>query len=750
MAAGRGIAGAGGYAARGARRETGPVPRAAVQVTAAKPQSEDSIAERITAESAWFTGTDFAPNPTDRDQRRNMLMSEALALLAGSPGYTMQVCGALVRMLSQEAAEVADLQRAVVEGHPPFAERPALKEHCKQLLLRTVEGERIKAQDVVLLRSLLAYHPRGPEKGRAAEAFGVGVMDWGTKAFVIIRADGQEHFSYQRCVDNYPTERDHIHRTLCELLIAILRLHPSACDSIAKMFSEKFPRIKGKNIKFETHRNWVRNLLFIAGRLPALTEYLLECLIRRMLEIDAEIAKVDIDEDEPKELANGSEVLAQILDISMIHVFEFLQKLLDIAPGAGQAALAASKQAAGQQAGVSDGHLIHTMWAIFDNYVLMTQKVRYVPFLYFYISSIRVSWMENFLILLLRTVHAPNVSLHKRIIALAYIASFLARAKFASTKYVVKTLQYVVQFAKEHMQAAESYMSASDYNKPQVSLFLAAMQTVCYVLCWHAENFSREVLDSGQTALSSFLPAPGTPAGPDALTPLLCSPCRPLGRIFDRIARMFLRVIGPHCPSVVEVLRVHLPRVSPLERACKGFGGGGEDIDADEDEDDERIAGLDGFFPFDPYRLSNSHIFIRDAYRHFDELAVPADDDTSDDESEATGGFQGAGELNARPRLGSAVTMDDEDSDDADFVTPGATQEERGFLPSVGPSPAFQPISGDMDMVSPLFTAMEAAEDDDDFFLPGPSDYAARASNELLSRMCSTSAYKVGLRGPGV
>jgi RNA polymerase I-specific transcription initiation factor RRN3 len=365
-----------------------------------------------------------------------------------------------------------------------------------------------------------------------------------------------------------------------------------------------------------------------------------------------------------------------------------------------------------------------------------------------YIASLRPAWAEAFLIILLRIVHTANLPLYKRLVALSYIVSFLARARFLSTKYVLKTTQYLVQFAHEHLQGAESCFALGEMRRPNVILFLAAVQAVCYVLCWHTTAMAQEILDSGQPALACLLPPVGTPVGPEAFTPLLVSPCRPITRIFFPIANMFLRVIRPHCPALAAQLRVQLPSAPH-----SGLGSFVK-VDGADDEDESRITGLDGYFPFDPYRLRCSEMFVRDIYRVFDAAAIPEDEERDSDSC----GFHGVGGSDAVPRgrVSSQYTDNDDESEDADFVMDNMGSVERGFLPSVGPSPAFRPLPGDIEMLSPLVTPLATpllaatdamAADEESLLLPEPSESATLSGNALLDRLCNTSPYQRGLQG---
>ncbi|KAK0523929.1 DNA independent RNA polymerase I transcription factor [Tilletia horrida] len=85
------------------------------------------------------------------------------------------------------------------------------------------------------------------------------------------------------------------------------------------------------------------------------------------------------------------------------------------------------------------------------------------------------------------------------------------------------------------------------------------------------------------------------------------------------------------------------PMGAGLSSAARGVNdddSGSDEDDDDEDDDDDELpqpAGserLDGFFPFDPYRLQNSMGFVEGLYRQWEDVAPEANDD-DDDSSES-------------------------------------------------------------------------------------------------------------------
>jgi len=664
---------------------------------AAKERQEKTL-ELISSTARWY----------DKDHTvREGLAKVALQMASACPSRIHAICESLLKALSSGTEDPSGAFLHI--GGRTFHSREDLNAEVKQLLRRYQDDAYLDDVDARFMHELLPFHPKGEEKAKGCQAVSAGQHPrFARRCFFIVRADGREDFSYVRCVDNAHTSEIIAQQQICETLCAILQLHPAACEKTARFIEEKFPPTAGKMGTVERHRNWTRSVLFLCSKIHQLTEFLLLVLIRRMVEIDVTMHKME-EEHQPDQAAvlgdkhveetTVIDHMANILDAKMMLMLEFLQKKLD------------------RTVGEAENQLVKSLLSVFEGTVLLTHKVKCVQFLWFYLSSLRPAWAEAFLSVLLQTAYSPEYGNAKRVISFAYLASFVSRASFLTIKYALRTAQYVSTFTRENLQTAEFHMAKGDISHPQVVLFLSAVQSLCYMMCFRIASFTQE-----PGGLSSLLPGTGEDVGAEAFTPVLESPCQPLARIEPHVAKEFCRVIKPHRPQLSVTLRqqVRLPAA-------------GEDVEVEEGCFQGEVAGLDAFFPFDPYRLRHSQMFLQGIYSNW----VIATDD-SESEMEPTGGFQ----VDPKPRASIASQpVTDDDVSDADF-TDAADVAERGFIPSVGPSPAFRPrTSVDMADVSPPLLATLEGMDMDDFALPqainvdmGPSD--------MLSSFLSTPAYK--------
>jgi len=655
---------------------------------------EDALS-KISSPDSWYC-QDAA--------RRNKLATTALELASVCPAQLHIVIEYLVKALS--AGKSSEFPGGGLRvGGRNFSNRGELKAECTSLLRQCGESQLLGAEDEQFMLELLSYHPRGAEKKMGCVGVSAGPHpNFETKCFYIMRKDGREDFSYLRCIENASTDDRLAHNQITEVLCAILQVHPSACEKAGRILEENFPF---SHRPVEDSRNWVRSVLMVVERMPQLSEFLMMVLIRRMVEIDVQIHKMEDETEvafahESSGAEDNYDHMAQTLDAIMMLIIEFLQRNLSNAQIP------------------AENRFVRTLLTVFEGIVMLTTRVRCVQFLWFYLSSLRPAWTEAFLNVLLQTAYSPQHGMPRRLISFAYLASFVSRATFINDNYALRTAQYISTFARETMHLAEHHVVRGNMNHPQLVLFLASVQAFCYMLCFRANSLAKD-----QALFDTLLPSPGVAAGPEAFTPILESSCQPLTRISRHVAREFCRTMKPIRPQLVAALQQQLQH------------GAINCTNADKTEDSEEgCAEVELFFPFDPYRLRHSSMYLKGLYQTWNSGAEDSDD--SESEAGAPGGFQDTKasiSKNADAQLGS------DDDSDADF-TDAADVVERGFIPSVGPSPAFRPRSNTemMDTMSPMCVPMESMDDDDSFALPMAS--VDEDSSPLLNRLLSSRAYK--------
>ncbi|CAJ1417617.1 unnamed protein product [Effrenium voratum] len=534
-------------------------------------------------------------------------------------------------------------------GDQHFMDRKDLKAWCQSLLKNYQDDEQISEQDQSYLLQLLSYHPRGKEKGKGCQGIAAGRHPtFDTRCFYVLRDGSREDFSYIRCVDNAPTFEVCCQDRICTALCTILQVHPASMTDFANLVERRFPVLRGVRVKVERHRNWAGAILMLCTRMTSLPEYLLILLVRRMVQIDTDINKLEASlpdeafgEGGGQDARKDVDLMANILDCNMMLFFEFLQRHLASQPKLPELHEHQTK-------------MMMTLMGIFENAVLHTHKVRCVQFLWFYIASLRPNWAEAFLSLLLEVAYHAAQAPERRLLALSYLASFLARAQFLPCKYALKTVQYLAVLAREQFQAAESGRLTSF---AEIKLMVSLVQATCYIVCWWAEGFETEEVEQGVSGLEALLPEKGQHMPPEAFTPVLLSHEKPVTHIRRAVAKEFCRRIRQSRPKLAELLLSQLREVPPTVQ-----------------EDELSLRGT-AFFPFDPYRLQHSSMFLLGIYKHWaHENAYEHEDSDVEDEI-------GFGCHKGKPRTVSHMSESNEAGSDVDF-TDEADVASRGFVPS--------------------------------------------------------------------
>ncbi|CAE7442144.1 unnamed protein product, partial [Symbiodinium sp. CCMP2456] len=271
-----------------------------------------------------------------------------------------------------------------------------------------------------------------------------------------------------------------------------------------------------------------------------------------------------------------------------------------------------------------------------------------------------------------------------------------------------------------------------------VNLLLAVLQAVCYVLCWKVEVFnSTPVEQSTVTGLEALLPDPaqGHKVGPDAFTPLLLNEHQPITQIRRFIAKEFCRQIRPFREKVAAQLDSQLKKAQSTKIRVPAAMA------------DELGCPAAAFFPFEPYRLRHSSLFVRDIFKLWHDDKDDKKWDTDDDEDGATDEEGFGHDLEGKVRtLSGSSDKADEASSDMDF-TDQVDAERRGFIASAAPSPAFRPTQMDTDMMSPMLGPMSpmmgistAPMLEDHFQLPQASMDGSHSMH--LDSLLRSSAYR--------
>ncbi|KAG7574183.1 RNA polymerase I specific transcription initiation factor RRN3 [Arabidopsis suecica] len=214
---------------------------------------------------------------------------------------------------------------------------------------------------------------------------------------------------------------------------------------------------------------------------------ILRVVMERLLDLDLEIGCDDILQDDSSggmfdmeledavegTMNEGEEFPVQSLNKNNVF-YELLGKLMD---------LSFKHLIFCQDAGRLD-EVFENLFESFDNLILNTQKSKFSQFLMFYACSLDpencgVKFASKLLDIFLNS----NNNQVTRTNAVAYLASYLARAKFLPTSFVASMLKRLVDWCTDYCR------TCNDDARPKVhQVFYSGCQAILYVLCFRMRS----------------------------------------------------------------------------------------------------------------------------------------------------------------------------------------------------------------------------------------------------------------------
>ncbi|XP_029722656.2 RNA polymerase I-specific transcription initiation factor RRN3 [Aedes albopictus] len=363
-----------------------------------------------------------------------------------------------------------------------------------------------------------------------------------------------------------------------ELIVRLKNVIPMIFNVILVQLRKQFPYFKKP-----THVicGYLHNILWMTDHSSMFSEELLEIVFNRLLTIDvntprneiedAEFPEDDqifsmdedpvaaaIDEDDKDDIIMKLPV-AETLDCCMEKMFVYIQQ-----------------KASSENASDAD-RMFKVLLALFDKHILPTHNTHHVQFLVFYICSFKQSYAEYFITYLWKQVCNPNVSTPMRQAAVGYIASMLARAKYLSLVLLKSTLQEFSYWVHNYIQR----MDSMHYNQSLKAhmVFYSVCQAIFYVVAFRSKQLTSSA--KNLTFLQTL-----------QLSSIVTCHLNPLRVCLPAVATAFAGVTRAHqlayCHTILE-------RNARRKLAT---------VYKNESQTPEEC--LDTFFPFDPYMLKKS------------------------------------------------------------------------------------------------------------------------------------------------
>lgn len=136
--------------------------------------------------------------------------------------------------------------------------------------------------------------------------------------------------------------------------------------------------------------------------------------------------------------------------------------------------------------------LFDALMNIFEKVVLLTFKSRYTQFLIFWYVSLKKSYVQPFLALLLHKLLADKEPQIIREVASQYVASYIGRAAYLGTEDIRVCARALLQWAERYLDCYESLFLLPKPQKHKI--FYTIVQCLMYIFCFRWKDF-RDVTD---------------------------------------------------------------------------------------------------------------------------------------------------------------------------------------------------------------------------------------------------------------
>lgn len=349
------------------------------------------------------------------------------------------------------------------------------------------------------------------------------------------------------------------------------------------------------------HTKYLDNLLTVSDYLPSERISLLTLVIERLVQLDANLPSgvdslYEEDEELPENMAKRrtrEQLCRDNLDQGMSVIYTFIE-----AHGKSESELL---------------NLYEVIFQVFESNVLPSYATGHVQFVMFYLLSLSpqiLTW--KFLGEMWKKFISPSEASLIRQTAIAYVASFIARAKFAGPTVLRHYLKKINGWIISYLSARVDMGNDCNYVDVRAhGPFYAACQALFYMLAFRYEELTQDPKNL------EFL-------GGLRLGHIVLSPLNPLKVCLPSVVKYFATIARhyqlAYCETVIQRNnRLNLPVVGTMSSSTSVIS-------------DAKPALLDTFFPFDPYRLKDSKSFISAQYREFKGFAI---DNDSDEDSES-------------------------------------------------------------------------------------------------------------------
>jgi len=251
--------------------------------------------------------------------------------------------------------------------------------------------------------------------------------------------------------------------------------------------------------------------------------------------------------------------------------------------------------------------LFNELLVVFENVILPTHASCHVQFVMFLLCSFDQIFANSLLDVCWKKIEKPNTPAILRQACAAYVASFIARAKFIPISAVQTCMDLITHWIHCYIDKHDASCLGPDANK--YGPFYSVCQALFYMFIFRHKQLLE--LEEGLKYIRRL-----------NLDRIVTCRMNPLKVCLPTVVRMFAHITRHHeivfCYTIIERNnRMLLPvATTTSSRAVSNLSFMNQ---------------LDSFFPFDPYLLRRSAKFIKPIYQEWEGLEL-GDDEEDDDE----------------------------------------------------------------------------------------------------------------------
>lgn len=416
---------------------------------------------------------------------------------------------------------------------------------------------------------------------------------------------------------------------------------PTCISSLPLVLAKNFPHhLSSSSVELT---NYVHNIMRLISYCPDLQfntwQMVVECCIK--LDVDLQNELDDLDDDAIEELINGDdeeieEEDEEDLDMSsgdmevygvtstknIKKLVSKLDSVLELLLKNTSGSFTSEEMLKGN--GVS---LFNTLTSLFKTHILPTHFTKSIQFLMFHISQYQPELADSFLVLLIDVAFNQNETTEKRLKALQYLSSYIARANNLTKHQVVFIVSYLIGWINKYITEREHEvfdfgdMSTSVGGMERFKLFYAAFQALLYIFCFRHEQLTKLPEDAEgsesewECDLDKFFQR------------VIIAKFNPLKYCDETVVFIFAKLATKlnvcYCYSIIEHNKRErmMQSNSNLPSSVGNFRHKQEFLD------------LEAYFPFDPLVLPASKKLITKNYVEWSTVNPSNDDDDEDEDS---------------------------------------------------------------------------------------------------------------------